>query len=107
LHLEYLSGAGTVVVVYLLARTVGTVLGVWAGGTSAGMDKGISRRLGFALLPQAGVALGLSLIAAQELPEYEQTILTVVLTSTVILELTSPMITRAVLRRDVADRAIE
>jgi len=100
LHLEYLAGAGLVVAVYLVARTIGTVLGVLFGGTTAGLDKRISRWLGFALLPQAGVALGLSLIAAQELPAYGQTILTVVLTSTVILELTSPLITRAVLRRD-------
>lgn len=99
LHLEYLAGAGVVVLIYLIARAVGTVLGALFGGTTAGLDKNISRWLGFALLPQAGVALGLSLIAAQELPEYGQTILTVVLTSTVVLELTSPLITRAVLRR--------
>jgi Kef-type K+ transport system membrane component KefB len=99
LHLEYLAGAGLVVLIYLIARTLGTVLGVLFGGTTAGLDQHISRWLGFALLPQAGVALGLSLIAAQQLPEYGQTILTVVLTSTVILELTSPLITRAVLRR--------
>jgi Kef-type K+ transport system membrane component KefB len=103
LHLEYLSGAGWVVLIYLAARTVGTVLGIMFGGSTAGMDKRITRWLGLALLPQAGVALGLSLIAAQELPEYGQTILTVVLTSTVVLELTSPVITRAVLRRDVGN----
>ncbi len=98
LHLEYLAGAGLAVGVYLIARAAGTIFGVWIGGTTAGLDANISRWMGFALLPQAGVALGLSLIATQQLPEYGQTILTVVLTSTVILELISPLITRAVLR---------
>jgi Kef-type K+ transport system membrane component KefB len=102
LHLEYLAGVGLVVVVYLLARALGIFSGVFLGGTSAGMEPRITRWMGFALLPQAGVALGMSLVAAQQLPEHSQTILTVVLASTVILELVSPVITRAVLRRDQA-----
>ena len=63
--------------------------------------------MGVALFPQAGVALGMSLVAAQKLPQYSQTILTVILASTVILELTSPLITRWVLRRDMQREGLE
>jgi len=55
----------------------------------------------FALFPQAGVALGMALIAAHRLPEIGDTILTVVLSSTVFLELSSPLLTRWAVRRDM------
>ena len=99
LHLELLAGVGWLLLAYLLARGIGIVSGVWLGGTLAGTSARVKHTLGLALLPQAGVALGLALIASQRFPEHAQTILTVVLASTVILELTSPVLTRWVIRR--------
>jgi hypothetical protein len=49
-------------------------------------------------MPQAGVALGMALIASQRFPQYAESIITTVLLTTVFLELISPVITRAVLR---------
>lgn len=89
----------TIVVCYLLARTVGTYLGVLGVGTVFSYEKNVSRWMGLALLPQAGVALGMALIASQRLPEYGETILGVVLLATVVLELTSPIVTRRILSR--------
>ncbi len=50
--------------------------------------------LGFTLVPQAGVAIGLSLIAANALPELGQTIRSVILCATLIYELVGPAITK-------------
>ncbi|HPZ06412.1 MAG TPA: cation:proton antiporter, partial [Clostridiales bacterium] len=55
--------------------------------------------IGFSLLPQAGVAIGLSLMAAQMLPEYGQTIRAVILAATFIYELTGPAITKTTLKK--------
>ena len=53
--------------------------------------------MGSALLPQAGVALGLALMASQRFDDLAHTILSVVLASTVVLELVAPLVTRRVL----------
>ena len=50
-------------------------------------------------MPQAGVALGMALMAAQTMPQFADAILTTVLASTVLLELGSPILTRLVVRR--------
>jgi len=57
------------------------------------------RYLGFSLVPQAGVAIGLSLIAANTLPELGQTIRAVVHAATLIYELTGPGVTRISLKK--------
>lgn len=107
LELNYLASAGLLVFVYLISRSVGTVAGVMLGGLLVGVDRFTRSWLGPALLPQAGVALGLSLIAAQQLPEHGQSILSIVLASTIILELTSPILTRSVLRRAMQKQKLE
>jgi len=55
--------------------------------------------MGVALLPQAGVAIGMALVAANHFPEYRQTLLTVVISSTVFFEIIGPMFTRLTLER--------
>jgi hypothetical protein len=55
--------------------------------------------MGFALLPQAGVAMGMALVASSRFPEYQQVLLTVVISSTVFFEIIGPVFTRAALRR--------
>lgn len=99
LELEYLSGAGWLVLSYILARVVGILIGVELGGRAAGIEPYTRRMLGFGLFPQAGVALGMALMAAHRLPMHAQLILTVTLASTVVLELVSPAITKVVLRK--------
>ena len=59
-----------VLAIYLLARTLGTWIGTWVGARLLGEDADTRRWMGPALLPQAGEALGMALLAAQRLPEY-------------------------------------
>ena len=53
--------------------------------------------MGIALWPQAGVALGMALLASQHLPELKKVILPVVIGSTIVFELIGPVMTRKAL----------
>lgn len=59
----------------------------------------IKKYLGFTLIPQAGVAIGLSLIASQSIPAYGQTIRAVILCGTLIYELIGPAVTKISLQK--------
>lgn len=100
LHIGALWRSLVLVFAYILFRGFGIVVGVCVGGRLAGFDERINRWLGLALFPQAGVALGMALIAVQRFPDEGQVVLTVVLASSVLLELGSPLLTRWVLLRD-------
>jgi len=63
-------------------------------------DKNIRKYLGVALLPQAGVAIGMSQIVVNALPsEYGSQIRAVVLCATLVYELVGPLLTKIVLKR--------
>ena len=46
--------------------------------------------IGIALLPQAGVAIGMALVAGQQFPQHAETILTITVATTVIFEIVGP-----------------
>lgn len=102
LEVETLPTIGWIGAAYIAARTLGIYVGSRVGGRVGAADPVLRRWLGLALLPQAGVALGMALLAAQRFPDVADVVLTVILATTVVFELTAPMITRAVLRK-VAD----
>ena len=56
--------------------------------------KTVRRYLGPALLPQAGVAIGLTFVAQTVVPEFAATIRAVILCGTLIYELIGPMIVK-------------
>ena len=59
----------------------------------------VKKYVGFTLVPQAGVAIGLSLLAAKALPEVGATIQAVVLCGTFIYELCGPVCTKLALKK--------
>ncbi|MFC1665757.1 hypothetical protein ACFL17_09050 [Pseudomonadota bacterium] len=63
----------------------------------SGAEPTTRKWIGLALLPQAGIAIGMALIAGQRFPELNDIILPVILTSTIVFELTGPVLTRWVL----------
>jgi Kef-type K+ transport system membrane component KefB len=89
-----LLGAG-----YIALRSIGLYIGARLGGWIGGADPLTGRWIGFALLPQAGVAIGMALLAVQRFPEYKDVILPTVLSTTVFFELVGPPITRRILIR--------
>ena len=99
LHVGALVSVGSLVAVYIVARAAGSWIGTYTAGQVLNLDPLTRNWMGLALMPQAGVALGMALMASQSLPEYADEILTTVLASTVLLELGSPVVTRLVVRR--------
>ena len=80
--------------VYCSARIAGRWVGGIVGGKLSGLSPGERRLTGVALLPQAGVALGMALVASQHLPDLGPSFLSSVAVSTILFELAGPMITR-------------
>ncbi len=99
LDLSILPQIGVMGILYVVCRVVGKVAGAYLGAVIMKAPENIKKYLGFSLVPQAGVAIGLSLLAAQMLPEYGQTIRAVILSATLIYELVGPAITRVSLKR--------
>ena len=98
LKIGMLTGLGLIGFVYLLARASGKLLGTWIGARASHAGENVRRWMGSALLPQAGVAIGLALLAVNKFPEYRQIILPVAVASTVFFELIGPIFTRIALR---------
>jgi len=98
LEVDALLLAGSVTVVYVLARFGGIYTGTRLGSRFVRARPPIRNWLGLALLPQAGVAIGMALLAAQRFPESAPVVLTVVVASTVILETVGPVFTRLAIR---------
>lgn len=55
--------------------------------------------IGVALVPQAGVAPGMALIAGQQLPQLKEILLTTVVGTTVVFEIAGPILTQFALGR--------
>jgi Kef-type K+ transport system membrane component KefB len=96
-HLDALLLVGGITITYILSRCVGSYAGAWIGAGWAGADPVTRRWLGMCLFPQAGVALGMALMASQRFPEFASMLLPTVLASTIIYELLTPPLTRRAL----------
>ncbi len=90
--------SGTVAL-YMVARMIGSYLGCQLGLRIADAPPVFQRYLGLCLFPQAGVAIGMALMATQRVPELAASVLPVILASTILFELFTPPITRLALRR--------
>lgn len=98
LKLSVLPTIGLVGVIYVLMRVAGKWLGAFLGARLMHADANIQKYLGPALIPQAGVAIGLSFLAQQIVPQYADTIRAVILCGTLIYELVGPAISKAALQ---------
>ena len=54
-------------ILYFIVRIAGKYLGAFLGCKAVGCSKNITRYLGLALIPQAGVAIGLAALGARTL----------------------------------------
>ncbi len=81
----------TVGVLYFLVRILGKYAGAWLGCLAVGKEKRTRRYLGLALIPQAGVAIGLAALGARSLgPALGNPLQTIILASSVLYELAGP-----------------
>ncbi len=94
LNLTVIPTIGLVGVVYVVLRVAGKWLGATLGGVLMKADSAIKKYLGPTLIPQAGVAIGLTLVAQQVVPEHAQVIRAVVLCATFIYEIIGPAVAK-------------
>lgn len=100
LNLTTLPKVGILGVIYIFARFGGKFLGAWLGGTVTHQPPVVKNNLGWALMPQAGVAIGMATMALKQLPaEYSQLIQTVILSATLVYEIVGPLAARFALQR--------
>lgn len=94
LNLKILLKNWAIGLLFVLSRAVGKIGGVYIGGKASGANKYIQKYLGFAMLPQAGVAIALALKIQTTYPDLAGLITSVVLASVAINELVGPLGTK-------------
>ena len=98
LDLSVLKDVGILGLAYVIIRVVGKMLGAYLGARISKFPQTVQKYLGFTLIPQAGVAIGLSMVAQSIMPQpYGDVIRAIVLAGTVIYELVGPVITKTAL----------
>ncbi len=102
-HMEFGKLGGwmvVMIVVYTLCRACGKVAGSWLGARYSGAPAAVRKYLGICLLPQAGVAIGLAILAGQQFnAELGRAVIMVVMTATFLMEIVGPMLVKAGVKR--------
>ena len=96
LDLPSLKVAGVIGIGYFLIRIIGKSLGAYVGASLVHAPAATRKYLGLALIPQAGVSIGLAALGQRILPENLGTLLsTIILSSAVLYELIGPASAKA------------
>ena len=99
LDLGALSSAGLIGVAYFIARIAGKYLGALWGAAAIRETREVRRYLGLALIPQAGVSIGLAALGERMLPaEMGAMLSNIILASAVLYELVGPALAKLSLR---------
>ena len=101
LQVEDVGRAGWIGLAYFLSRIAGKMVGAYAGARITGACRAVQNYLGMALIPQAGVAIGLIFLISgvEQLSQYAHVIIPVVLTTVVLTELFGPLGARYALEK--------
>ncbi|WP_319780848.1 cation:proton antiporter [Maridesulfovibrio sp.] len=85
------------IVFYILLRVASRFVGTYGGALIAGKTGRFGGWMGMALMPQAGIALGMALTAANRFEEF-QVVVSVIAATTVFFEIAGPICTRFALK---------
>lgn len=105
LDVSALAKVGFVGLGYVVLRVISRIIGAWIGAVLGRAPRDHRPWFGIALLSQAGVAVGIALIAAEEFPQYAETILAVTIGTTVMFEVLGPSGTLLALRKTAAKKS--
>ena len=104
LELDALRTLGWISLAYaglrIAARLASGLFGAWIGG----VPRAEASHYGPALLPQAGVAVGMALVAAEAFPDWAATIMTLTIAGTVFFEIVGPPVTLLALYQNARAR---
>ncbi len=91
LDISALKAMGLIGVAYFIIRIIGKYIGAYLGCALAKTSHTIRNYLGLALIPQAGVSIGLAFLGKRILPGHMgNMLLTIILSSSVLYELIGP-----------------
>ena len=92
--LGVMKTAGILALLIILGRCLGKYFGTRAGATISHAPGEVKKYLGLALLPKAGVTIGLVLLAKRAFPTFGAIMVNAVLASVIINELIAPPLTK-------------
>jgi Kef-type K+ transport system membrane component KefB len=99
IHIEALRSVGIPAAAFVVVRAIGFVAGSRIGGHLAKAPPEVSRYAGFGLMPQAGLALALSMLFAKAFPEFGKEASALTLSIVAINEIVAPALYRWALVR--------
>jgi Kef-type K+ transport system membrane component KefB len=104
LHMGLLLTIGLLGGVYVICRTAGLIGGSYLAALASKIDPVIRNNLGLGILSQAGVAIGLALLASHKLaalgrPELGSLVITTIAATTVVFAIIGPLSTRFAIMR--------
>jgi len=99
LDLKGVSDFGLMIAVFILCRIAGKFVGARIGCQFSKADRKTKKWMGIAMLPQAGVAIGMALVASNYFPEYRQILLSTVISATIFFEIIGPVFTKLALKK--------
>jgi Kef-type K+ transport system membrane component KefB len=111
LHIGLLLTIGLLGGIYIICRTIGLIGGSYIAALASKADPVIRNNLGLGILSQAGVAIGLALLASHKLSamgmdELGSLIITTIAATTVIFEIIGPLAARFAIIRSGEARTV-
>jgi NhaP-type Na+/H+ or K+/H+ antiporter len=94
LEVNLLQGVALSALVFILFRSLGKVSGAFLGGYLSKAEPKITKYLGWGLLPQAGVAIGLALVVKENFPQLGSILFPTIIATTVFYEIVGPLFTK-------------
>jgi len=105
-QINTIATMGLLGLTYIVLRSSGKFFGAWFGGTIGGAEPAVRNNLGFGLLSQAGVAIGLALASANRFSEYGQEgialgtlIINVITATTFVVQIIGPIFVKFAISR--------
>ncbi len=97
LNIFIIPTIGIVGLIYVIFRVIGKMGGAYIGAKIMKAPEAVCKYLGPALIPQAGVAIGLISVSQTVVPEYAPQIRAVILCGTMIYEIIGPAVAKMTL----------
>ena len=98
LQFDVVVSVGLIGIVYIVGRTIGKIFGSYVGTSITKSSPRVKKYLGIGMLPQSGVAIGLSIAAYNAFStiniEYANIVKNVVLTSVLFFALIGPVLVK-------------
>lgn len=99
LEVETLSTIGPFGLAYVMLRIVSRLIGGWVGAILGKAPAAQRPWFGLALMPQAGVAIGMALVASKQFPDWSETIMALTVGTTIVFEIFGPPATQIAIRK--------